>query len=117
MSDGGPLRRNMALAAADPERWKIEANDSGGRAARYTGCGRRGGQSAAARDDRDLAVALDEITAGREQLAAAHALSGWAARRAAVAAALAKIALGVRFCDDLILRHGGQCPDMGAPVE
>lgn len=77
---------------------------------RYT-TGHRGRQSNAIVDDRDLAAAIKELEAGREMLREAHRIPESAQRRAAIAEALGRVALGGRFVDDLVIRDGGECSD------
>jgi hypothetical protein len=101
--------KNLELAERNPGRWKIEPGNG---AARYTGRGKRGGRHPAMDDDRDLAVALNEMAAGRALLADAYQIPTGVRRRAAIAEAVAKIALGTRFADDVVMRRGGRCLDV-----
>lgn len=100
----------------DDSRWRPDRNPKTGKLAwrRFRGRGKRGRTPGwqAFDDDLDIRLALGELVTARQQLRAAHAVADRTQRRAAVTAAIGKIALAVRLLDSVVERRAGVCSDV-----
>lgn len=90
--------------------WVLESD--GRRRRRFRGRGVKGPPPASTSDLGDVRLAIRELEGAHADLVAAYALPPSVQRRAAVKAAIGRVALAGRFCDSVVLRRGGRCGDV-----
>jgi hypothetical protein len=107
----GQMRREERARAAEraPQTWRPDSDGWH----RFRGQPRRGVPPAAEIDAVDLNHAITELVGGRAALLEAHRIGPAKERRAAIRAALGKLALASRFCDAVVERRGGTPGDVG----
>lgn len=88
----------------DVSSWREETHN-GKTSLRYVGQSKRGSPSKAAEDERDLTQIRAEIDRAQAGLVFARTIEDKAQRKAAIRAALSRLALAVRFADDVFDRH------------
>lgn len=106
-----------APPVAPPERlptrgvWRAGTTSSDAKTLRFRGSGKRGVRPSSEIDGLDLRQAIRELERGTTELLDAHGMMPGRERRAAIHAALARIALATRFADQVVERRGGICGD------